>query len=64
MAKGRKELESEVAAFLRKYARKAQRGREPNDRRFDRKVEQMVKRMKPADLDRLIRGLEDEGGGR
>ena len=60
MAKRRKALESEVAAFLRKYARKAQKRREPNDRRFDQKVEQMVKRMKPEDLDRLIRGSEEE----
>lgn len=60
MAKRRKALESEVAEFLRRYARKAQKRREPNDRRFDHKIEQMVKRMKPEDLDGLIRGSEEE----
>ncbi|HEY7542952.1 MAG TPA: hypothetical protein VIF11_22635 [Methylomirabilota bacterium] len=60
MAKRRKASESEVAAFLRKYARKAQKRREPNDRRLDHKVEQMVKRMRPEDLDRLIRGSEGQ----
>ena len=43
------------------YARKCQRRREPNDRRYDRGLEQMFKRMRPEELDRLMRDdLDDD----
>lgn len=48
-------LESHIAIFLRRYARKAQSGADPNDRHYDRKVEELVKRLAPEDLDRLMR---------
>jgi hypothetical protein len=44
-----------VAIFLRQYARKALRGGEPNDRGYSRQIEKKVKRMKPEELDRLLR---------
>jgi hypothetical protein len=47
-----------VALFLRQYARKAEKTGDPNDRRCSRAVEEAVKRMKPEELDRLIRGEE------
>jgi len=63
MAKRQRELEAKVAAFLRKYGRKGQRRREPNDRRFDRQIQPMIRRMKPEELDRLMRGSADRGEG-
>jgi hypothetical protein len=36
-----------VQLFAKQYGRKAQKGVEPNDRRFDVKVEKSVKRMNP-----------------
>jgi len=41
--------------FVQQYARKAQKGMEPNDRHYERKLEKTVKRMKPDELDRLLR---------
>jgi hypothetical protein len=44
--------------FIRQYGRKAQKGIEPNDRRYQRETEDAVKRMKPEELDEILR--EDE----
>jgi hypothetical protein len=52
--KDRRWLDRNVGTFLRQYARKAQRGKEPNDRRYDRRAEADVKRLRPEELDRLI----------
>jgi hypothetical protein len=49
-------LERNIGTFLRQYARKAPRGREPNDRRYDRNVEATLKRLHPEELDRLMHG--------
>jgi hypothetical protein len=47
-----------VRRFVEQYGRKAQKGIEPNDRTYDRKVEKTVKRMKPERLDELLRDHE------
>jgi hypothetical protein len=47
-----------VRRFVKQYGRKAQKGIEPNDRTYDRKVEETVKRMKPEQLDELLRDDE------
>jgi ribosomal protein S18 len=44
--------------FVQQYGRRAQKGVEPNDRRYQRKTQGAVKRMKPAELDEILR--EDE----
>jgi len=49
---------ADVAVFVRQYGRKAQKGIEPNDRRFNEDVERAVKRMDPTVFDGLMR--EDE----
>ena len=49
-----------LALFVKRYARKAQKGVEPNDRRYDRKIEQRVRRMAPEALDALLREGDDE----
>jgi hypothetical protein len=48
-----------VQLFAQQYGRKAQKGVEPNDRRFDEKVEKSVKRMNPEALDELLRDGEE-----
>lgn len=52
--------EAEVTLFLAKYRRKSQTGGDPNDRSYDREVEEQVKRMKPEDLDALLRDGDDD----
>ena len=56
----RKWLRENIGDFMRQYQRKAQRGVEPNDRQYDRKVEEEIKRMDPFELDRLINGGDDD----
>jgi hypothetical protein len=48
-----------VQTFAQLYGRKAHRGQEPNDRRYDREIEARLKQTKPEELDRLLRGDED-----
>jgi hypothetical protein len=50
---------AEIAVFVKQYGRKAQKGAEPNDRRYDRDVERSVRGMNPVDLDRLLRDDEE-----
>jgi uncharacterized protein (TIGR02996 family) len=56
----REVLEANIGLFLRQYARKAQKSSDPNDRDYSREIEEAVKRMKPEELDRLMRGESDE----
>jgi hypothetical protein len=58
--KNKKDMAKEIGTFLRLYGRKAQKGREPNDRPYDPAIEQELRRLKPEELDRLINGDDDE----
>ena len=59
MSKRGKKLGEELALFLKKYARKAQKGGlDPNDRHFDKKIRAIVKRLRPEELQAL---LDDDG---
>jgi uncharacterized protein (TIGR02996 family) len=49
----RERLQADVGLFLQQYARKG-----GNDRCYSRKIEGRVQRMKPEELDELIRGEE------
>ena len=40
-------LTEATAHYLRQIGRKAQKGEEPNDRRFDHKLDEKLKRMRP-----------------
>ena len=60
MSKRRQRLEGEIGAFIRQYARKRYPGMDPNDRRYDREIERMIRHMKPEELDELMRAGEDE----
>ncbi|QLQ34903.1 hypothetical protein [Micromonospora robiginosa] len=60
---GRRErMRRELGAFLKGYGRSSRRrnGMDPNDRTYSRKLETEIKRMRPDDLDRLMRDDEDE----
>ena len=46
--------------FVKRYARKAPRGGEPNDRSYDRNLPVRARRMKPDELDALLRDGEDQ----
>ena len=50
---------AKLKSFVQDYGRKAQKGVEPNDRGYDKKIEKTVKRMKPEELDRLLRDDEE-----
>ena len=49
-----------MGAFLRQYWRNAYPGWDPNDRWYDREIEQYIRRLKPEDLDVLLNGEEDQ----
>jgi hypothetical protein len=51
----RRQLANRLAVFVRKYARKANPGFDPNDRTYDREIEKIIRKMKPEDLDRYLR---------
>lgn len=46
----------QIGSFLQQYQRKAQRGVEPNDRQYDRKIEAQLKRLPPEELSDLLSG--------
>ena len=50
-----------LRVFVQQYARKAYPNWDPNDRRYDRDIEKVVKRMSPEELDRLLRDDEEDG---
>jgi len=54
-------LKSNIGQFVKVYSRKAQRGVEPNDRHYDRKIEQLIKHMDPRELSELLHDHDDEG---
>jgi hypothetical protein len=59
-AEQRRALKSaELQTFVQQYGRRAQKNVEPNDRSYDRELEQRIKQMKPDELDRLLREDED-----
>ena len=47
---------ADLQLFANQYGRPVPRGKEPNDRRYRRDLERLVKRMRPDDLDELLRG--------
>ena len=58
----KKQLSNRIAKFLRPYARKSDARNDPNDRRYDREIEYIIKKMSDEELDRLMRGDEPGGG--
>jgi len=60
VAWSRKRIRRELGSFLDSYGRKAHAGHDPNDRGYDRKLEQRIKRMPAEELDELLNGDEPE----
>ncbi len=59
MSQRKKRLVADLGSFMQQYERKKRPGQgEPNDRKYDRKLEDAVKRM-PEELDSLLRGETD-----
>ena len=55
MAYNKKKIKAEYDAFIKQYARKrAKNGKDPNDRNYDRKLEEKIKRMKPEELVEIL----------
>ena len=50
----------QLGGFLQQYQRKSQRGAEPNDRHYDRKIEAQLKRLPPEELSDLLAGGGDD----
>ena len=59
-SKRTKKLEGEIGTFIKQYQRKAQARWDPNDRRYDRKLEEKIKHMSPEELNELLYGSEDD----
>ncbi len=49
-------LAGELGRFAQQYARRAHKGWDPNDRSYDRKVEQKMKQLSPELLSDLLSG--------
>ena len=55
MAYNKKKIKAEYGAFAKQYARKrSKNGGNPNDRSYDRKLEEKIKRMKPEELAEIL----------
>ena len=55
MAYNKKKIKDEYYAFAKRYARKkSKNGGDPNDRNYDRKLEEKLKRIKPEELVEIL----------
>jgi len=54
-------IATRIGAFLQQYRRRSQKGQEPNDRGYDREIEQALRMLRPEDVDAIINDrLEDD----
>jgi hypothetical protein len=51
-------LAGQLGRFVQQYARRAQKGWDPNDRSYDRKIEAKLKQLSPEELSELLSGDE------
>lgn len=58
--KQRQKLSSDLAVYLRKVGRKAQKGKEPNDRACDRDFGRKLKSMSPLEIDALMKADDED----
>jgi hypothetical protein len=47
-------LKEQIRLFVQQYGRKAQKGHDPNDRQYDRKLAALVSRMSAEELDAIL----------
>lgn len=60
MSHRKNRLSARLSVFTQQYARKAQRGVEPNDRGYSREIEALMKRLPAEDLSSLLSSEIDE----
>ena len=60
MSRKKKLSEAELARFVRAYRRKKRPGHDPNDRAYDRKVVDLIRRMSPEELGALLTGDDED----
>jgi hypothetical protein len=60
MSKRRQKLKSQIGTFMHQYQRKAGPAGDPNDRDYDRRLEEKLKRMSPEEFDALINDTDEE----
>jgi hypothetical protein len=58
----RARLVGQLGAFVQQYGRKAQKQGDPNDRRYDKKVEKAMRALRPDELSDFLSGDGDETG--
>jgi hypothetical protein len=54
MSRRTNRLAAQLSSFVKQYGRKAQRGEEPNDRRYSREAEDAMKRLSPGELSAVL----------
>ncbi len=54
MAYNKEKIKKEISVFLKQYQRKSDCHVDSNDRRYSRKIEQKIKRMKPEELQEIL----------
>ena len=59
MSKRQQKLQACIGGFIRQYQRKSSTAF-PNDRGYDRQMEEKLKRLRPEELDALLNDTEDE----
>ena len=58
-SKRKRKLEVDIGVFVKQYKRKSYPTHDPNDRRYDREVEEKIKRMSPKEFNDLLYGEDD-----
>lgn len=59
MGKRRRWLDKQIGPFLREYSRKRRPGWGPNDRKYDRETEHVLRLMSPDELSDLMLGSDE-----
>lgn len=54
--RAKSQLAAELGRFVQQYARKAHKNWDPNDRSYDRKLEEKMKRLSAEDLSEMLSG--------
>ncbi len=54
------QLAAALGRFVQQYARKAHKHWDPNDRSYDRKLEEKMKRLSPEELSSMLSGDDIE----
>lgn len=59
MSQRKEKLDAAIAKFMRQYQRKKYPGWDPNDRGYDRELEEKLKRMSPEELAEFLNGTDE-----